>query len=1333
MNGLKTTFDDRSQEISNYTSLTRKMQNIPEEMISSSRKQNFNKELDEIINQFNGILDEIQERTKDLLRSNDQLDLINQNLDLLNSQLTKIETVFESVTKNKLTSENCGEKLKILINLNQVKLERVAKELNIIKLQLAETYDNLDTDKQNRKREMLFEKYTELVAQSSREEKYLEKIVQKIDEIRSNYKHLRVQVDKIKANFAESEIARFLEVPNFDNTSIETIRNLQNISKQLEKLHLSLDMNRQSLQNVIQENHIGCDNLLLIADSIEVEVENICEKVKKIVGRYDTSRKEQIKVNEGIGRLKSSYLKLVDLEAIEKWIKNAKTMGEIEEVNRVVQDEIDKCSVLLKDVKNLKVGVLNLNPDKARQINAFFINEDDFDIDEITLNQIKFLKTVEEHGGKLFELLHIADGKQDEAEYIRKSLAESDQDLFESKAKLKGLLKKGILADEVKRKLSKVSDEIMIHAKVHAKRERRKSVNKELNGMFESVNSVLEEAKFVPNLEVLNILENQHSRLLRVYQEKGDLIEEHKNNSDNKGENDLDIKLASCKEVLLENYQKIGDGLELMNEFEGRLIMFREWQEVYDKLNNNELSAGRLLAEEILFSGNFIENESLEQERCLGKIKELFGGTEEVETLSENWNSQETRAKRGLKELKQYLDILKEFDDLKPITAVNVDSVALSLSDEHLRLPVTPWAATSLLKQRNVLLKVCEEVKIERKRVETEKQEKVNLEQIESESSQKEEFEREKAELAEKQADVERRAEILKENQKIETIEREVLKTKLELDRVNLKFETSTAKLNFDVNSIEEQISQLDSLKQEVINLEIVNQETVDYFEKVKLNGGDLLLHGGNSDCNNNNEYNDEDMCENNIDVNNQDQLYLDYCIVNSRNKHTQKQLDSTRDKLTELLQSVRSVNVSLSGSDIVQAERLLTKLSKNTIIKNSRNGHQTINNLNTLYEKTLSKHLDQDKIETISYLSNLDISLENSPNSSHQDLNNLPSNTKNMPSDSDIVRRHKFMQSLELTENRFLKYPKKDQLWQETSFTTAKSYLSHAKSLLNQHRSELEILKNVNYSENDNVKYQDVQTAFDNHEQAIFDREIFLKKLEVQIKDWNQKLNQCETVDDWNKLQTHSIHGLLSSTTLKNKEYLKLSEINKNVAKQENVKLLEQEYVAKLNISGRDKEFMNKFIDVITDFECRNGVLDISFSKEIENEMESVIDRLDNLDIKTNVKNIRALSGAFKVTTRNDLINRNKKVKTKAEEFRDKIKNIDQIGDGRDLDNLTAHLTEIIQWCQNVSSDIKESKVLDPKHLHKEGVSKGTGLLIIETDIKDRKEQLKTIQLVKS
>ena len=328
------------------------------------------------------------------------------------------------------------------------------------------------------------------------------------------------------------------------------------------------------------------------------------------------------------------------------------------------------------------------------------------------------------------------------------------------------------------------------------------------------------------------------------------------------------------------------------------------------------------------------------------------------------------------------------------------------------------------------------------------------------------------------------------------------------------------------------------------------------------------------------------------------------------------------------------------------------------------------------------------------------------------------------MPTDNDIVLRHRFMQSLDTTENRYLRDPKKDRLWQETYQIKARSHLSIAKDLLEQHRSRLEQLKNVNYSENDQIQSHDVQEEFTKHEAAVTERSKFLDAVEKESKSWKLEFEACETVSDWNRLLIHPVHGLLNSAGLKNQEFMLLGDIKRKNVKRENVRINQEQFVQKTGITApRDKEFMDDFIDAISEFESRNGVLDISFGKEIEKEMEKIVEKLENLDVKTNVHNIKGLKGILKTTARNDLANRSKSVLSQAKIYKHTIGDVDIIGDSRNLENLSADITEIIQWCQNVSSDIKESTKLQS--------GGGKGLQVIETDIFYRKNQLVTIQLV--
>ena len=263
LNGLKSTFEDHTQQISDYQNLTNNMQEIPTEMVSSTRKDGFKRELEEIIKQFKAILAEIDERTSELLRSSEELQIIDRKLNSLENELNKLEGLFESVVNTQLSCENCSDKFKTLSNLNQNRLEKVVKELKIIKLQLSETYDNLDSSSQSKKRDELFDKYTRILNKSSREELVIEKISVKIEEIRANYRHLKDQVVKLKDGFDKTGYnsnSKFWEMDN----PLETIRNLQSMSKQLSKLNSALDLNRRSLQNVVQENNIECYSLLKV-------------------------------------------------------------------------------------------------------------------------------------------------------------------------------------------------------------------------------------------------------------------------------------------------------------------------------------------------------------------------------------------------------------------------------------------------------------------------------------------------------------------------------------------------------------------------------------------------------------------------------------------------------------------------------------------------------------------------------------------------------------------------------------------------------------------------------------------------------------------------------------------------------------------------------------------------------------------------------------------------------------------------------------------------------------------------------------------------------------
>ena len=68
------------------------------------------------------------------------------------------------------------------------------------------------------------------------------------------------------------------------------------------------------------------------------------------------------------------------------------------------------------------------------------------------------------------------------------------------------------------------------------------------------------------------------------------------------------------------------------------------------------------------------------------------------------------------------------------------------------------------------------------------------------------------------------------------------------------------------------------------------------------------------------------------------------------------------------------------------------------------------------------------------------------------------------MPSNSDIVLRHRFLQLLNETSQEYLQKPKNEHLWQEHSLKQANLNLQQVDNLINEQKSMLGRIQAINY-----------------------------------------------------------------------------------------------------------------------------------------------------------------------------------------------------------------------------------------------------------------------------
>lgn len=351
--------------------------------------------------------------------------------------------------------------------------------------------------------------------------------------------------------------ARDRHVSNRSHTS-------ENLSV-FESENLGVEENSES--NLVTSNTflspcLPCHTFHEINTTISKNIIKITDKVKNLKIKIEDNQiiYEQIKLNTNQAVI--SYKNLPNFSNLEYHLQMSTTLAELYDLKDQVEQIIDQWTPIHESNKIILENLKQLYPNQVSEITCFMLEKNsthptplnsNSDLEKIgTKPDINFkqeglkkfptnlseiltkIKNIDNYGDNIFNIMHLVRDKLDDAEDIQAILSEveaetagvgenlenTDQDLIETKTKLKSLLRNNLLVAKINEKIKLVEDKILEAAKQHAESERCKFYQHEINMWIKSVNDSLEITEITSEVKLLKILEKQYEKIVETTKEK---------------------------------------------------------------------------------------------------------------------------------------------------------------------------------------------------------------------------------------------------------------------------------------------------------------------------------------------------------------------------------------------------------------------------------------------------------------------------------------------------------------------------------------------------------------------------------------------------------------------------------------------------------------------------------------------------------------------------------------------------------------------------------------------------------------------------------------------
>ena len=319
---------------------------------------------------------------------------------------------------------------------------------------------------------------------------------------------------------------------------------------------------------------LPCQNLSNINNKASKQILSLTEKTKNLKLSIEASSNTYFTIKNDLNKIYQDCKNLTTKKVLETELVNSTNIEDLEKINRKVQNVIDLWSPIHNENQRIMKEVIKIYPSKSHEIAYYMLEstgptgtglsvpglastsatsltskeksneslstpaaksmKEQQQNNSMTFLSGKFsenlkkslikIKTIDNFGEELFTLLHSTRDKLDDAYDIKNALSDNalsdDQDLLETKTRLKSLLRHNLLIPDIKKKIQIIDQQIFNKAKLHAESERIKYYKQEIDLWITSVNDSIEIVDISCDLKLLELLKTQFEKIVETTEEK---------------------------------------------------------------------------------------------------------------------------------------------------------------------------------------------------------------------------------------------------------------------------------------------------------------------------------------------------------------------------------------------------------------------------------------------------------------------------------------------------------------------------------------------------------------------------------------------------------------------------------------------------------------------------------------------------------------------------------------------------------------------------------------------------------------------------------------------